>query len=58
VQISRRELFAAAIGSRVALAQSPMPLLIIDGQNNHDWKSTSPVLKRLLEESGLSKWMC
>ena len=27
--------------------------LIIDGQNNHDWKSTTPVLKQILEESGL-----
>ncbi|HUU20208.1 MAG TPA: family 16 glycoside hydrolase [Sedimentisphaerales bacterium] len=27
--------------------------LIVDGQNNHDWKGTTPVLKSLLEESGL-----
>jgi len=27
--------------------------LIVDGQNNHDWKSTTPVLKSLLEETGL-----
>jgi hypothetical protein len=27
--------------------------LIIDGQNNHDWKRTSPVLKAALESSGL-----
>jgi len=27
--------------------------LIVDGQNNHDWKATTPVLKRLLEETGL-----
>ena len=27
--------------------------LIVDGQNNHDWKSTTPVLKALLEETGL-----
>jgi type 1 glutamine amidotransferase len=27
--------------------------LIIDGQNNHAWKETTPVLKRLMEESGL-----
>lgn len=30
-----------------------MKALIIDGQNNHDWKATTPVLKRILEESGL-----
>ncbi|MDT8301168.1 MAG: family 16 glycoside hydrolase [Sedimentisphaerales bacterium] len=27
--------------------------LIVDGQNNHDWKGTTPVLKRLLEETGM-----
>jgi len=27
--------------------------LIVDGQNNHNWKGTTPVLKRLLEETGL-----
>src|SRR5581483_2807578 len=24
-----------------------------DGQNNHNWKATTPVLKRILEDSGL-----
>ncbi|MEW6157735.1 MAG: ThuA domain-containing protein [Verrucomicrobiota bacterium] len=27
--------------------------LLVDGQNNHDWKSTSPHLKKVLESSGL-----
>jgi uncharacterized protein len=27
--------------------------LIVDGQNNHDYKSTTPHLKKLLEETGL-----
>ena len=27
--------------------------LIVDGQNNHDWKGTTPVLERLLEETGM-----
>jgi type 1 glutamine amidotransferase len=27
--------------------------LIVDGQNNHDWKRTTPVLKAALESSGL-----
>jgi type 1 glutamine amidotransferase len=26
--------------------------LIIDGQNNHDWKTTTPILRRALESSG------
>jgi type 1 glutamine amidotransferase len=32
---------------------APMKALIIDGQNNHDWKSTTPILKKALEEGGL-----
>lgn len=28
-------------------------VLIVDGQNNHDWKSTTPHLKKLLEATGL-----
>jgi type 1 glutamine amidotransferase len=30
-----------------------MKALIIDGQNNHDYKTTTPHLKKLLEETGL-----
>ena len=33
-------------------AAQPLRALIIDGQNNHDWKSTTPVLKWILEDSG------
>jgi type 1 glutamine amidotransferase len=32
---------------------SPMKALIVDGRNNHDWKATTPVLKKILEDSGL-----
>ncbi len=35
--------------------QSPAPklqALIVTGQNGHDWRATTPVLRRLLEESG------
>ena len=31
----------------------PLKALIVDGQNNHNWKGTTPVLKQLLEETGL-----
>lgn len=30
----------------------PLKLLIVDGQNNHNWKATTPVLKGFLESSG------
>lgn len=34
------------------LAADKLKLLLIDGQNNHDWKHTTPVLKWVLEDSG------
>ncbi len=33
-------------------AADRVPILIIDGQNNHDWKATSPILQKCLEASG------
>ncbi len=33
-------------------AADKIRVLIIDGQNNHDWKSTTPVLKQILEQTG------
>jgi uncharacterized protein len=44
--------FAALLAGSVASA-APVKVLIVDGQNNHAWKETTPVLKRLLEETGL-----
>jgi type 1 glutamine amidotransferase len=32
---------------------APLKVLIVDGQNNHDWKRTTPELKKILEDSGL-----
>ena len=34
-------------------ADAKIRALIVDGQNNHKWMETTPVLKRLLEETGL-----
>lgn len=31
----------------------PLKALIVDGQNNHNWQGTTPVLKAMLEDSGL-----
>ncbi len=36
-----------------ASAAGPIRVLIVDGQNNHDWKSTTPVMKKILEDSGV-----
>lgn len=32
---------------------APKKAVIIDGRNNHDWRSTTPVLRKLLEDTGL-----
>lgn len=29
-----------------------LKVILIDGQNNHDWRSTSPIMKKALEASG------
>lgn len=47
-----KKLFLFAVAS-VALAAPKPKVLIIDGQNNHAWRETTPVLKHLLEETGL-----
>ena len=36
-----------------SLQAAPIKALILDGQNNHDWKRTTPELKKILEDSGL-----
>ncbi len=50
-------LFAFALLPAVTLADdaAKIKVLIIDGQNNHKWQETTPVLKKLLEESGRFK---
>jgi uncharacterized protein len=35
--------------------ESGFKTLIITGQNNHNWKASSPVLKQILDETGLFK---
>jgi uncharacterized protein len=37
----------------LAAIAAPIKALIVDGQNNHDWKATTPVLKKILEDGGL-----
>jgi type 1 glutamine amidotransferase len=45
--------FAAGLLLTVAGYAAPKKALIVDGQNNHAWKDTTPVLKKLLEETKL-----
>lgn len=39
-------------GMRTVDAADPVKLLIVDGQNNHNWKATTPILKDFLLKSG------
>lgn len=43
------------IGATLLSAQAagPIHVLIIDGQNNHAWQLTTPVLRKVLDEAGL-----
>src|SRR5215831_7449076 len=43
----------AILLSTLSFAAQPHRALIIDGQNNHDWQHTTPVLKKILEDTGL-----
>lgn len=36
----------------LAAEEEKLKVLIIDGQNNHDWKTTTPLMKRYLQDSG------
>lgn len=51
---SAAALIAAVVLVSAAAAQPERKLsvLIVTGQNNHDWRATTPVLKELLERSG------
>jgi type 1 glutamine amidotransferase len=46
-------LFCFALLAVQAIAAPPYKAIIVDGQNHHDWKNTTPVLKKTLEDSGL-----
>lgn len=45
-------LFALCFLLAPSYGAEKLKLLIVDGQNNHAWKETTPVLKAILEESG------
>lgn len=47
--------FAAALAvifAAGAHAQGKIKVLVVDGQNNHQWPITTPMLKRILEDTG------
>src|SRR5215467_10026201 len=50
----RTAILLASLGlSLLGNATAATRVLIIDGQNNHEWKATTPVLKKILEDTGL-----
>jgi len=34
-------------------AAEPLKVLLLDGQNNHNWKATTPLLRKILEDAGM-----
>jgi type 1 glutamine amidotransferase len=42
----------SAPGQAAAPEPARLKALLVDGQNNHDWRQTSPILKAALESSG------
>jgi uncharacterized protein len=53
--LSRLALSLIVVLATMSVAQGDAKLkaLIVDGQNNHNWKATTPLLKKMLEETGL-----
>jgi len=45
--------FAISLLATAAQGKDLIKVLIVDGQNNHDWKATTPLLKQSLETAGL-----
>jgi type 1 glutamine amidotransferase len=43
---------AAPAGAAAAPAGEKLKVLIVDGQNNHNWKATTPLLRAMLEQAG------
>src|SRR5690606_31939372 len=45
----------SAAAAAAAARPTPIPVMILDGQSNpwHDWRSTTAMLQRMLEETGL-----
>jgi type 1 glutamine amidotransferase len=47
---------ALALTAAVSRAQAPIPVMILDGESGgtyHDWARVTPVLKKMLDETGL-----
>ena len=45
-------LFVLSVPMAMA-AEEKITVLIVDGQNNHDWRATTPVMVKALESAGI-----
>src|SRR4051812_15338940 len=45
-------LAAPAVRSDEKKADAKIRVILIDGQNNHNWRATTPILKKALEDTG------
>src|SRR5437879_798507 len=48
-----RTIIGCLLVTAASTVAQPIKTLLLDGQNNHDWKSTTPVLRKILVDSGL-----
>ncbi|MCX7664572.1 MAG: ThuA domain-containing protein [Gemmataceae bacterium] len=55
IRLSLLFLLTALLIPLASSAAEPIRVLIVDGQNNHNWKATTPILKKTLEDTGLFK---
>ena len=56
--MSFKHVFAAllvcgVVAATATAAEPALKCLIVDGQNNHNWRETTPIMKNILEEGGL-----
>ena len=53
--VTRMKFLPACLSLALAICAhaAPIKVLLIDGQNNHAWATTSPEIKKILEEPGL-----
>jgi len=43
----------AIAGAGLLAAPASIRVMLLDGANNHDWKATSPVIRKVLDEAGI-----
>ena len=55
MQIRTGNLVAAALTATALSLHGATPtcVMLLDGANNHEWKTTSPVILKILDETGL-----